>query len=90
MSDPAVVAARQAWASRYPGWHDFNRSADSDGIAAGFTSAAREALNPIRQLHDDIWDLSHRNGFSESHQDGMRYVLHELAKLIFTSEELER
>lgn len=62
----------------------------SAGDRALAQSAAAEALDPIRKFHDDMFDLSHRNGFSDSHQEGMRYVLHALAPHIFTTEELER
>ena len=87
MSDPVVEAARKAWEaiSHNDAEFDYN-----DPEVAELVLAVRMGLDPIRKLHDDLWDLSHRNGFSESHQDGMRYVLHELSKHIFTSEELER
>lgn len=74
MTDPAVAAAQKIWERHEPPYR-------SDDLIA----AAREALKPIRALHDD-WSRIDAQGCSISHRE----IFDRLAPLIFTTEELER
>lgn len=73
MSDPAVEAAQRAMGKchSYP-------TPNRDLIAA-----AREALAPIRKMHDD-WKASYGFLPTEALQ-----ILDDLAELIYATEELE-
>lgn len=53
MSDPAVEAAQRAWALRYGENNQmwFTDSLAGDGFASRLVDAAREALEPLKKLH---------------------------------------
>jgi hypothetical protein len=52
MPDPAIEAAQRAWEQRYPnGSVSLAASAYRDGLGAFVVAGAREALQPIRELH---------------------------------------
>lgn len=78
MTDPAVEAAQRAYEPR---------PFAQPGIIPAMQAAAREALKPIRELHSEL-NSPLPDGFELP--GGVKYVLHLLAPLIFTTEELER
>lgn len=81
VTDPAVEAAQRAWRTATHG-----RKGDlpsSEMMTALVTGAAREMAKPIRELHE-FWN-SEAVLPPEAWQ-----ILDQLARLIFTSEELER
>lgn len=81
MTNPAVEAAQRAIGHVSP--DEFTNEVGDTALAS-----AREALKPIQKLHEQLTrEADDEHGGCES---GMRYVLRELAPLIFTSEELER
>lgn len=75
MTDPAVEAAQRAVS-----WRDPN---------AFEITAAREALEQIRELHQELTTQG-RGPETECWWRAVQYVLEELAPLIYTTEELER
>jgi len=82
MPDPAVEAAQRAWIS---GGVSSNDALDlaKGSIAA---EAAREALKPIRAKYEY---LNARFGDQNTEMAiGIRWVLEDLAPLIYTTEEL--
>lgn len=91
MTDPAVEAAQQAWELNLE--TDFPYKPGEPGIWSpdAMEAAAREALKPIRDLHQELDGL-----FGIASMDasgvaaGVRMVLSRLAPLIYTTEEMER
>ncbi|MCV7200810.1 hypothetical protein H7J71_02135 [Mycolicibacterium peregrinum] len=86
MSDPAVEATERAWEG-YP-----VPSGDVDRYLREVPlTAARETSKPIRELHQELsGDMPEPSTEAmAARAEGMRYVLDELAKLIYTTEELE-
>ncbi|OMB98540.1 hypothetical protein A5746_14350 [Mycolicibacterium conceptionense] len=76
MPDPAVDAASRVW------------DGDPEQMAHILVSAAREALKPIRAKYEY---LNARFGDGNTEMAvGIRWVLEDLATLIYTTEELER
>lgn len=90
MSDPAIEASRRAFGALWPDQGDFEFNFDS-GQRQWADSAAREALKPIREKHV---------AYEVGTPDGDRWLECisccgqdwpcETAKLIYTTEELER
>ena len=78
--DPAVEAAQHAWSAE--GWG--GELELSEGHLA--IAAAREALNPLRELHQAFADYyRHRD---DPFSAGARHVLRDFAELIYTDDEL--
>ena len=75
MADPAVEAAQRALMADGP-----PRNA--------LVSAAREALKPIRELHDAFADFY--RGRDDTFAAGVQHVLRDLRELVYSSEELDR
>lgn len=87
MPDPAIEAAQQAWAERYPnGSVSLAASAYQDGLGVIVIAAAREALKPIRAKYEYL-NARFGDGNTEI-AVGIRWVLEDLATLIYTTEEL--
>lgn len=72
MSDPAIEAVQRAWETWSEVWGNESKTKFS-------VLAAREAIKPIRERMDELWDEASPGGLD---------VLHELAKLVYPSEEL--
>lgn len=83
MSDPAVEAAQQAWSNTI---RQGGRSPNENSWAQS-KAAAREALKPIRGVHE-AWARRYANRF-----DGdalvVKTLLEDLAPLIYSTEELD-
>lgn len=68
MSDPAIEAAQRAWRNNTP-------------VSQWSVAAAREALKPIRDRMDELWQIVGPGGLD---------VLHELAPMVYPADELKR
>ncbi|QAY10977.1 hypothetical protein SEA_POLLYWOG_50 [Mycobacterium phage Pollywog] len=84
MSDPAVEAAARAW-EWYPVPKDIPLVVRSVPLAA-----AREALEPIRELHQTHSEALRLAVPGDPTADGVRYILELLEPLIYTTEELDQ
>ncbi|MEW2483613.1 hypothetical protein AB0876_28905 [Mycobacterium sp. NPDC049093] len=75
MADPAIEAAQRAW--------------EADGLRDGWkalaVAASREALMPIREKYQELLRF-----YEGSVEVGPWRILDDLAKLIYTTEELDR
>ncbi|AKU43145.1 hypothetical protein SEA_QUICKMATH_66 [Mycobacterium phage QuickMath] len=80
MSDPAVEAARRVC----PGTDSLTALAIYRTAEAG----AREALKPIRELHQTHSEALRLAVPGDPTADGVRYILELLEPLIYTTEEL--
>lgn len=88
MSNPAVEAAQRAERkSRW--WESGNQTAwDTDYAEA----SAREVLAPIRELHKswaEAWATPPMWDEGGTAQNAVKLLLRDLARLIYTSEELK-
>ncbi|QIQ63736.1 hypothetical protein SEA_PHANPHAGIA_47 [Mycobacterium phage Phanphagia] len=81
MPDPAVEAAARAWE-----WYPVPKAIPLV-VRSVPLAAAREALEPIRELHHPIDE--HGDSVEECSECRHRWPC-DTAKLIYTSEELER
>lgn len=84
MSDPSIEAAQRAWPAVACGFFD-----DEQRV---MVAAAREALKPIRELHQKRSEelAPPYEDVMTAYDEGVKYVLDALAPLIYTTEELER
>lgn len=80
MSDPAVEAATRVMKLVYA-YPTPNRD---------LVVAAREALKPIRELHQTHSEALRLAVPGDPTADGVRYILELLEPLIYTTEELEQ
>lgn len=97
MSDPAMEAARRAFADYWPDQGDFEFAHSNEGRFG--IDAAREALAPIRELHkpSEWWNCINACCSGEECRNRSRYCGTcddsdwpcATARLIYTSEELE-
>lgn len=95
MSDPAMEAARRAFADYWPDQGDFEFSHSNEGRLS--MDAAHEALKPLRALSEKlraaagapptVFDAEYDVG--NAFDDGVLSVLDEIAPLIYAAEELK-
>ena len=78
MADPVVEAAQRALVQ--------TRGHGNSTVCE--VAAAREALKPIRELHDAFAD--YYRGRDDAFAAGIQHVLRDLRGLIYSSEELDR
>lgn len=91
MSDPVVEAAQRAFNETYRST-DFAASLQRNGVAAELCSAAREAVEPIRELVEEArsWKPYNTRDVGDAYlAESVHDLLDDIAKLIYPSEELQ-
>ncbi|OAT70948.1 hypothetical protein AWB85_06665 [Mycobacteroides immunogenum] len=92
MSDPAVEAAQRVWAAMFPLGPSWSAVAH-DGNEDFFVAAAREMAKSVQELIAEARTWKHyptRDIGSAYCADTVDDFLDELAKRVYTTEELER
>lgn len=91
-ADPAIAAAQRAWVERYDDrMVTVEDSARHDGVGSLAIAAAREALAPLRKLHENwsaVWETPPRWDEDGNAHHAVTLLLQELAQHLYPKDEL--